>query len=114
MNTRRSEARGRGAAGAPLRALNLRGFGAFTRKEFLETRKTWRLWVVPGVLVFLGLTTPVLAAVTPTLLKMTAERQPGVVIRFPAPTSLDAYTQFIPFRDKSSNFRGFVIEGVAN
>jgi ABC-2 type transport system permease protein len=76
-------------------ALNLRGFGAFTRKEFLETRKTWRLWVVPGVLVFLGLTTPVLAAVTPAILKMTAERQPGVVIRFPDPTSIDAYTQFM-------------------
>jgi ABC-2 type transport system permease protein len=75
--------------------LNLRGFGAFTRKEFLETRKTWRLWVVPGVLVFLGLTTPILAAVTPTILKMTAQRQPGVVIHFPAPTSIDAYTQFM-------------------
>jgi uncharacterized protein (DUF1330 family) len=26
----------------------------------------------------------------------------------------DAYTQLIPIRDKSSNFRAFVIEGVAN
>jgi len=26
----------------------------------------------------------------------------------------DAYKQFIPIRDKSSNFRAFVIEGVAN
>jgi ABC-2 type transport system permease protein len=75
--------------------LSLRGFGAFSRKEFLETRKTWRLWVVPGVLVFLGLTTPVLAAVTPTILKMTAQRQPGVIIHFPAPTALDAYAQFM-------------------
>jgi ABC-2 type transport system permease protein len=76
-------------------ALNLRGFGAFTRKELLETRKTWRLWVLPGVLVFLGLTTPVLAAVTPAILKMTAQRQPGVVIKFPAPTAIDSYTQFM-------------------
>jgi ABC-2 type transport system permease protein len=76
-------------------ALNLRGFGAFTRKELLETRKTWRLWVVPGVLVFLGLSTPVLAAATPALLKMTANRQPGVVIKYPDPTSIDAYTQFM-------------------
>lgn len=76
-------------------ALNLRGFGAFTRKEFLETRKTWRLWVVPGVLVFLGLSTPVLAAVTPAILKMTANRQPGVVIKYPDPTAVDAYTQFM-------------------
>ena len=76
-------------------ALNLRGFGAFTRKEFLETRKTWRLWVVPGVLVFLGLTTPIMAAVTPAILKMTAERQPGVVIKYPDPTAIDAYAQFM-------------------
>ena len=76
-------------------ALNLRGFGAFTRKELLETRKTWRLWVLPGVLVFLGLTTPILAAVTPAILKMTAQRQPGVVIHFPAPTAVDSYTQFM-------------------
>lgn len=75
--------------------LNLRGLGAFTRKELLEVRKTWRLWVLPGVLVFLGLTTPVLAAVTPTILKMTAENQPGVVIRYPDPTSVDAYAQFL-------------------
>ena len=26
----------------------------------------------------------------------------------------DAYTQLIPIRDKSSNFRAFIIEGVAN
>jgi ABC-2 type transport system permease protein len=75
--------------------LSLRGFGAFVAKEMLETRKTWRLWVLPGVLVFLGLTTPILAAVTPALLKATAQRQPGVVIRFPAPTSVDAYLQFM-------------------
>jgi ABC-2 type transport system permease protein len=75
--------------------LNLHGFGAFTRKELLETRKTWRLWVLPGVLVFLGLTTPILAAVTPTILKMTAQRQPGVVIKFPAPTAIDSYAQFM-------------------
>jgi ABC-2 type transport system permease protein len=75
--------------------LSLRGFGAFVAKEMLETRKTWRLWVVPGVLVFLGLTTPIMAAVTPAILRATAERQPGVVIRFPAPTSADAYVQFM-------------------
>jgi ABC-2 type transport system permease protein len=95
VSTRRGGANERGGEGAPLRALNLRGFGAFTRKELLETRKTWRLWVLPGVLVFLGLTTPIMAAVTPAILKMTAQRQPGVVIKFPAPTSIDSYTQFL-------------------
>jgi ABC-2 type transport system permease protein len=71
------------------------GLRAFLGKELRETRKTWRLWVLPGILVFLGLTTPILAAATPYLLKMTAQRTPGVVIRFPAPTALDAYLQFM-------------------
>jgi ABC-2 type transport system permease protein len=71
------------------------GFGAFLRKELLETRKTWRLWVLAGVFVFLGVGTPILAAATPALLKMTAERSPGVTIHFPAPTAADAYLQFL-------------------
>jgi len=71
------------------------GFRAFLRKELLETRKTWRLWVLPGVLVFLGVGTPILAAATPALLRITAERSPGVTIRFPDPTALDAYAQFL-------------------
>lgn len=71
------------------------GFRAFLGKELREIRKTWRMWVLPGILLFLGLTTPVLAAATPYLLKMTAQRTPGVVIEFPTPTALDAYLQFM-------------------
>ena len=78
-----------------MNGLSLRGFGAFVAKEMLETRKTWRLWVLPGVLVFLGLTTPIMAAVTPAILKATAQRQPGVVIHFPTPTTIDSYAQFL-------------------
>ena len=71
------------------------GFSAFLRKEVLELRKTWRLWVLGGVFVFLGIGTPILAAATPALLKMTAERSPGVTISFPAPSAADAYLQFL-------------------
>jgi ABC-2 type transport system permease protein len=71
------------------------GFAAFLRKELLETRKTWRLWVLPGVFVFLGVGTPILAAATPALLKMSAQRTPGVTIHFPPPTAADAYLQFL-------------------
>jgi ABC-2 type transport system permease protein len=73
-----------------------RGFRAFIAKEFLETRRTWRLWVLPGIMVvFLGLGTPALTAVTPALLRATEQSQPGVVIRLPNPTSLDSYVQFM-------------------
>jgi ABC-2 type transport system permease protein len=71
------------------------GFRAFLGKEARETRKTWRLWVVPGILVFLGVTSPILAAVTPALLRATAERSPGVIFRVPTPTAGDAYLQFL-------------------
>lgn len=73
----------------------MNGLRPFLRKELRETGRTWRLWVVPGILVFLGLTTPILAAVTPALLRATAERSPGVVVRFPSPTAADAYLQFL-------------------
>jgi ABC-2 type transport system permease protein len=71
------------------------GFRAFLGKEARETRKTWRLWVVPGILVFLGVTSPILAAVTPALLRATAGRTPGMVVRIPTPTASDAYLQFL-------------------
>ncbi len=71
------------------------GFASFLRKELLETRKTWRLWVLGGVFVFLGVGTPVLAAATPALLEMTASRTPGVTIEYPAPEAADAYLQFL-------------------
>lgn len=75
--------------------LNVRGLGAFVAKEMRETRRTWRLWVLPGVLVVLGLTSPIMAAVTPAILRATAQSQPGVVIKLPEPTAIDAYAQFL-------------------
>ena len=77
-------------------ALNLRGFGAFTRKELLETRKTWRLWVLPGVLVFLGLTHAPPGS-RHTGAPRDDRRQParGRSSRSPTPTAVDAYAQFM-------------------
>jgi len=71
------------------------GFGAFLLKELVEIRRTWRIWVIPGMLVFFGVTSPIIAALTPTLVKSMAASQPGVVIQIPPPTALDAYGQFV-------------------
>jgi ABC-2 type transport system permease protein len=71
------------------------GFRPFMRKELLEIRRTWRLWVIPGMLVFLGLTSPIIAAVTPALVRSMTAAQPGVVVKLPTPTSLDAFAQFL-------------------
>jgi len=71
------------------------GFGAFMQKELTEIRRTWRLWVIPGMLVFFGVTSPIIAALTPALVQSMTASQPGVVVRVPPPTALDAYAQFI-------------------
>ena len=76
------------------------GLLAFLRKELAEIRRTWRLWVIPGMLVFLGITSPVIAVLTPALVHSMAATQPGVVIQLPAPTALDASGQFLKNLDQ--------------
>ena len=78
----------------------MNGFSAFLRKELTEIRRTWRLWVIPGMLVFFGVTSPLIAALTPALVESMAASQPGVVIQLPAPSALDAYAQFIKNLDQ--------------
>jgi ABC-2 type transport system permease protein len=76
------------------------GLGAFLRKERTEIVRTWRIWVIPGMLVFFGITSPIIAALTPALVQSMAASQPGVVIRIPPPTALDAYAQFLKNLDQ--------------
>lgn len=71
------------------------GFLAFLRKELIEIRRTWRIWVLPGILLFVAITSPILAEITPELVRSLAKDQPGVVIEIPEPVALDAYRQFI-------------------
>jgi len=71
------------------------GFGAFLAKERLEIVRTWRIWVIPGMLVFFAVTSPIIALVTPALLGSLAGSEPGMVIQIPDPTALDAYGQFL-------------------
>jgi ABC-2 type transport system permease protein len=71
------------------------GFAAFLAKEALEIRRTWRIWVIPGMLIFFGITSPIVALLTPALVASLAGSQPGMVIRIPDPTAADAYGQFL-------------------
>jgi ABC-2 type transport system permease protein len=71
------------------------GLVPFLRKELTEIRRTWRLWVIPGMLVFFGITSPIIAAVTPALVQSMSSAQPGVVIKLPPPIALDASAQFL-------------------
>lgn len=72
----------------------MRGFTSFLRKEFTEIVKTWRLWVLPGIVLFFALSGPVIAQLTPQLLESVAGQQPGVVFQIPDPTPTDAYLQW--------------------
>jgi ABC-2 type transport system permease protein len=71
------------------------GYAAFLAKERMEIRRTWRLWVVPGMLLFFGVVSPILALVTPSLVASFAGSQPGVTITLPAATAHDASAQFL-------------------
>ena len=71
------------------------GFSTFVGKEFTEIRKTWRIWVIPGMLLFFAITSPIIAQVTPALLASMTKAQPGVVVNVPPPTWRDSYAQFL-------------------
>ena len=71
------------------------GLGAFLRKELTEIWRTWRLWVIPGMLLFFGVTSPIIAVLTPMLMRSVAAGQPGAVIRLPPPNATDASAQFL-------------------
>jgi ABC-2 type transport system permease protein len=69
-------------------------FAASLRKELLELLRTSRLVVLGVVLVFFGLTSPLLARYTPELIKLVpgGEELADVI---PEPTVADAVTQYI-------------------
>ena len=70
------------------------GFAAFAGKEAREILRTWRIWVLPGILLLYALTGAVLAKFTPQLLETFAGDQlKGLVL--PTPTYLDAYGQWV-------------------
>lgn len=71
------------------------GFRAFLQKELREIFRTWRIWVLPGIVLFFAVSGPPLAKITPDLLgALLSEQQTGVVITLPDPTYVDAYLQW--------------------
>ncbi|MCE5203753.1 MAG: ABC transporter permease subunit [Coriobacteriales bacterium] len=75
----------------------MRAFGAFLRKESLETVRTWRVWVVGGMLLFFALSGPVLAELTPQILRSVSgtSGMGGLIIEVPDPGWADAYAQWV-------------------
>ena len=65
------------------------------RKEIAEFLRTWRIAVLGGFVLFFALTSPILAKLTPQILQYVSASSPGVVIKIPPPTYVDAYAQWI-------------------
>ena len=66
----------------------------FARKELSEIVRTWRIWVVPGIVVFFAITGPLVARFTPELIGAVAGDQAGG-LKFPTPTYTDSYLQWV-------------------
>ncbi len=62
-------------------------------KELREILRTWRIWVLPGIIVFFALTGPPVARFTPQLLQAMAPST-GLIIEVPEPSYVDAYLQW--------------------
>jgi len=65
------------------------------RKEMLEQWRTYKLLIVAAVLVVFGLISPLLAKLTPELLKAIPNMPPALALAIPAPMLADAVAQYV-------------------
>lgn len=89
----------------------MRGFGAFLGKELREIVRTWRIWVLPGIVLFFAISGPPLAKITPQLLSSLTTSMPGAVIQLPDPTYLDAYASWVKNLSQMMVFAVIIIFG---
>lgn len=74
----------------------MHGFGAFLCKELAEVFRTWRIWVLPGIVLFMAASGPPLARYTLEILRtvMPADQAGAIVDAMPEPTYIDSYLQW--------------------
>ncbi len=89
----------------------MRGFGAFLGKELREIVRTWRIWVLPGIVLFFAISGPPLAKITPQLLSSFATSTPGAVIKLPDPTYIDSYASWVKNLSQMMVFAVIIIFG---
>jgi len=86
------------------------GFTVFARKEAREIWRTWRLWVLPSIVVFFAASGPVVAKYTPQILGAVAADQLGG-FQIPTPTYLDAYGGWIKNLSQITLFALIIVYG---
>lgn len=90
----------------------MRGFAEFAWKEALEIVRTWRIWVLPGMLLFFAVSGPFMAKYTPEILKAFGGDQVAALLKvMPKPTYLDAYGQWIKNLSQIGLFAIIIIYG---
>lgn len=67
----------------------MRAYLAFTKKEFTENLRTYKLLIMGAVFLLFGMMNPVLAKFTPEIIKAA-----GLNIDIPTPIALDSWAQF--------------------
>jgi len=88
------------------------GFAAFVRKEVVEIVRTWRIWVLPGILLVFALTGPLMAKYTPEIVASVGGSQMAAIAKvIPVPTYLDAYAQWIKNLSQIALFAIIIIYG---
>lgn len=86
------------------------GFAVFAGKEAREIRRTWRLFVLPGILAFFAVTGPLTARFTKEIVGALASDQLGQ-FQIPDPTYLDSYAQWIKNLSQIALFALIIIYG---
>jgi len=70
----------------------MKAFIAFTKKEFTESLRTYRLVILAAVFLLLGMLSPLLAKMMPEILKSVADI--GLVISMQEPAAMNSWEQF--------------------
>ena len=68
-------------------------FISFTKKEFTESLRTYRLIILAAVFLLLGIMSPLFAKLLPALLGG-MDMGGGMILTMPEPTAMDAWAQF--------------------
>lgn len=90
----------------------MKGFLHFARKEALEIVRTWRIWVLPGMLLFFAISGPFMAKYTPEILKAAGGEEFAAIVKaMPKPSYLDSYGQWIKNLSQVGLFALIIIYG---
>lgn len=81
----------------------MRGFLAFTKKEFIEQIRNFKWLIILMVFFLFGMTSPLLAKLMPDIIS--SMDMGGIKLDIPEPTVLDAYAQYF----KNMNQMGIIV-----